>query len=613
MKNILLIFSLSVYAFSGIWSQSHMSAKRSQVDEKYAPFYHGVASGDPLQDRVIIWTRVTTNDAIVTVDWKMATDTGFNNIVQSGTTTTDASKDYTVKVDVTGLQPDTWYYYRFEALGKKSITGRTRTAPSGNVSNLRFAIVSCSDYESGYFNAYHDIAVKNDVDAVLHLGDYIYEYGRGGILPNGDSSRLHEPPYEILTLSDYRIRHSLHKLDPDLRAVHQQYPFITVWDDHETANNSWVGGAENHTPGTEGNWEDRKNYGRQAYFEWMPIRDIHGNSQSIYRTIPFGDLASLIMIDTRLEGRDQQSATVNNDTNRTLLGHTQLNWLKNQLSSTTSQWKIIGNQVMMGSLKLGSVVLNTDQWDGYPAERTKLLTHIGNNNINNVVVVTGDIHTSWANDLPVNPQSYNPQTGAGSVAVEYVTTSVTAAGFPFTVPLNLIQNSNPHVKYGELTKKGYLLLDLNNQRAQADWVYVSTILERNYTASVGSSWKADNNANHLTPASGPLPLRANRPLPAPDLNASTGIAAHKNPVVFSCYPNPLEESITLQYYLYKPGDVIIQVTDMSGKLIYSRRQTYTDSGLCKFEIDMNPFPVGNYTVWMINEDFKYSKVIFKSR
>jgi alkaline phosphatase D len=614
MKKLFLFVALLQFGFNAIQAQTHLSAKRSDVDEKYAPFYHGVASGDPLDDRVIIWTRVTTNDASVTVDWKMATDTGFTNIIQSGTTTTDGNKDFTVKIDVTGLQADTWYYYRFEALGKKSLTGRTRTAPTGNVANLRFAVMSCSSYESGYFNAYNDVAVKNDVDAVIHLGDYIYEYGQGGILSNGDSNRRHQPPHEILTLSDYRIRHSLHKLDPDLRAVHQQYPFITVWDDHETANNSWRDGAENHTPGTEGNWEDRKNYGRTAYFEWMPIRDVHGNNQTIYRTIQFGDLATFIMIDTRLEGRDLQSGSTNTDTNRTILGHPQLNWLRNELSAAASQWKLIGNQVMVGSLKLGSTVLNTDQWDGYPAERTKVLSHIGNNNINNVVVLTGDIHTSWANDLAADPQSYNSQTGAGSVAVEMVATSVTSTGFPFQVPLNLIQNSNPHIKYAELTKRGYLLLDLTSQQAQGDWVYMSTVMDKNYTALVGASWKADNNANHLTQASGALSPRTNRPLPAPDLGeTSSGISNSSNPVMLSCYPNPFEESITLQYYLRKPGDVEIRVTDISGRIIYNKRQTYTDSGLCKFEIDMDPFPTGNYTVWMSNDDFKYSKVIFKSR
>lgn len=613
MKQFFFLLISVGFSVNIAFTQAHISSQRSDVDERYAPFYHGVASGDPLADRVIIWTRVTTDDPSVSVSWEVATDTGFVNIVQSGVFTTDDSRDYTVKVDVTGLQPDTWYYYRFQALGKKSLTGRTRTAPAGNVSELRFAVVSCSSYESGYFNAYRDIASRNDIDVVLHLGDYIYEYGQGGILSNGDTTRRHQPPHEILTLSDYRIRHSLHKLDPDLRALHQQYPFITVWDDHETANNAWRDGAENHTPATEGSWEDRKNAGRRAYFEWMPLRDVHGNGQSIYRVISFGNLATFIMIDTRLEGRDQQTATVNNDTNRTILGHAQLNWLRNELSNATARWKLIGNQVMMGSLRLGSVVLNTDQWDGYPAERTKVLSHIAQNNINNVVVLTGDIHTSWANDLPLHSSSYNPQTGAGSVAVEFVATSVTSTGFPFSVPLSLIQNSNPHVKFADLTQKGYVVVDLNDQRAQADWVFVSTVLDRNYTAAVGASWKTDHHANRLTPAAGPLGPRVNRPLFAPDLSLNTRIAPLDQPVVFLCYPNPFEETITLQYYLYKPTEMNIRVSDMNGKWIYSKTQLYQDAGMCKFEIDMDAFPSGYYTVWISNSQFNYSKLIYKSR
>jgi alkaline phosphatase D len=182
MKKFFFLLTLTAFSASVIVAQSHLSAKRSTLDPAYEPFFHGVASGDPLTDRVIIWTRVTTSNTSENVAWEMATDTGFTNIVKSGSVTTDASKDYTVKVDVTGLQPDTWYYYRFTAMNKKSLIGRTRTAPVGSVANLRFAIVSCSNYEAGYFNAYKDIALKNDVDAVIHLGDYIYEYGRGGIL-----------------------------------------------------------------------------------------------------------------------------------------------------------------------------------------------------------------------------------------------------------------------------------------------------------------------------------------------------------------------------------------------------------------------------------------------
>lgn len=225
---------------------------RATLDPAYEPFYHGVASGDPLPDRVIIWTRITTTNASETVNWEVATDKNFNTIVNSGSTTTDSSKDYTVKVDVTGLQPNTWYYYRFKGLGKYSLVGRTRTAPVSSVNNLRFAVVSCSNISSGYFHVYRDIVNKNEADVVLHLGDYIYEYKSNSAVPN-DTTRKANPDKEILTLADYRMRHSQYKLDADLRDCHRNFPFIAVWDDHETANNSWRDGAENHTPGVEGN------------------------------------------------------------------------------------------------------------------------------------------------------------------------------------------------------------------------------------------------------------------------------------------------------------------------------------------------------------------------
>jgi alkaline phosphatase D len=299
-------------------AQSFLLPSRPHVDSTLAPFFHGVASGDPLSDRIILWTRVTTDDVSVGVDWQIATDTGFANVVNSGTVTTDTAIDHTVKVDATGLAAGTWYYYRFKAYNRYSATGRTRTSPTGNTDSLRFAVIACSNFQAGFFNVYHDIATRNDIDAVLHLGDYYYEYEAGGYGYINDTNRLHDPAHEALSLGDYRMRHSQYKLDPDLRYCHQQYPFITIWDDHETANNSWMGGAENHTPSTEGDWFTRKDAGRRAYFEWLPIREASAHNDSmIHRTEHWGDLLDLIMVDTRYEGRDSSLGTfipVNNAT-----------------------------------------------------------------------------------------------------------------------------------------------------------------------------------------------------------------------------------------------------------------------------------------------------------
>ena len=204
-----------------------------------------MASGDPLKDAVIIWTRVTTNQPDVNVTWKVATNTSMTNVVQQGIIVTDERKDYTVKVDVRSLQPNTTYYFQFEALGKKSEIGKTRTSPTGNVSNVRFGVVSCSNYQNGYFNAYEELADRTDIDAVIHLGDYIYEYETGGYGYSDEVGRGHLPNNEIVTLSDYRVRYSYYRLDPMLRKLHQQHPFILIWDDHEFSNDANKFGAEN--------------------------------------------------------------------------------------------------------------------------------------------------------------------------------------------------------------------------------------------------------------------------------------------------------------------------------------------------------------------------------
>lgn len=578
------------------------SPARSVLDPAYAPFYHGVASGDPLTDRVILWTRITTSAPSETVQWQIATDADFNNVVNSGSVTTDASKDYTVKVDATGLQENTWYYYRFSANGINSVIGRTRTAPTTGISNLRFAVLSCSNLPNGYFHVYRDIANRNEVDAVLHLGDYIYEYKNASQV-SGDSTRKHDPDKEITTLADYRIRHSQYKLDPDLRECHRQYPFITVWDDHETANNSWKGGAENHTDSTEGNWFARKNAGMQAYHEWMPIRPIaSGNDSIIYRNIKFGNLADLIMIDTRLEGRDEQipgfvispNNTQLKDTTRRLLSNTQMNWLNNEIKNSTATWKIIGNQVMVAPLTITNNIVNPDQWDGYPHERKKVLDNILDNNIENVVFLTGDIHTSWANDIPYTQAGYNPQTGAGSVAVEFVCTSVTS-GSEIPITAALIQSSNPHMKYIDLNKRGYVLLDITEQRAQADWRHVSDIKQKNFTTSVSASWSVNKGERFLRLATSPIGPKSGMPNLAPGLVSSVQNIM-PSMVKLHCFPNPFTREIRVEYYLLEAGQTIATVFDKRGKKVFEQPLPGNEIGLHEVALQLEKLSKGSYTV-----------------
>ncbi|HVT35083.1 MAG TPA: alkaline phosphatase D family protein, partial [Nevskiaceae bacterium] len=323
-----------------------------------SPFHHGVASGDPRSERVMLWTRVTlaAPPDSIPVTYVVATDTALANIVTSGTASADAAHDYTVKVDVAGLSPGTTYYYRFSANGMDSQIGRTRTLPVGSVDRLRIAVLSCASLAHGYFNAYRCVAHRADLDLVVHLGDYIYEYGDGDY----GSARNYQPPHEIITLHDYRTRHNQYKRDPDVKALHRQHPVVAIWDDHEFADNAWLGGAANHQPDTEGAWTDRVNAAVQAYYEWMPIRPpASGDIRNIYRSFRIGDLAELFMLEERITARDQQldsnlpggtslftESGAYLDTSRHMISNTQQNWLLNHMHQSTAQWKLIGQGVV---------------------------------------------------------------------------------------------------------------------------------------------------------------------------------------------------------------------------------------------------------------------------
>lgn len=479
-----------------------------------AAFRHGVASGDPLSDRVILWTRVTPPNeraaiaGVVTV----FSDAGLTERVGSAPFQTSAARDFTVKVDFDGLAPGTTYYYRFEAQGVRSPVGRTRTAPTGGVERLRLGVVSCSSYAHGYFNGYAQLAKRADIDAVVHLGDYLYEYGTAEY---GDV-RPYEPDHEMVTLADYRTRHGYYKQEPDLLELHRQFPFITVWDDHESTDNSWRDGANNHTEGAEGAWAQRKAQAQQAYDEWMPIRYPEaGNVTKIFRKFTYGDLVELFMLDTRLYDRDAPAATPplpgepHQDAGRRMLGPEQMQWLKDGLASSTAQWKVVGQQVVMHQWNLagapqaagGGQQLNGDAWDGYQAERTELFSHLRGQGIGNVVVLSGDVHSSWAADLtedPSNPAVYNPATGAGAVGCEFVATSITSP-FAFDIPegQQAMLANNPHIRYTDWDKKGYLLLDITSERVQGEWWYVSTFTERGGSEAFGIAYQARAGANHL--------------------------------------------------------------------------------------------------------------------
>ncbi|MFF7275937.1 alkaline phosphatase D family protein [Streptomyces griseorubiginosus] len=489
-------------------------------------FLHGVASGDPLPDGILLWTRVTpTEEATpgsglgpdVEVAWTVAKDKAFTTVVAKGSVTATAASDHTVKADVRGLAPATDYWFRFSAGGTDSPAARTRTAPAADaaVTNLRFGVVSCANWEAGWFSSYRHLAARGDLDAWLHLGDYIYEYGTGEYGTRDTVVRQHAPTHEILTLADYRIRHGKYKTDPDLQALHAVAPVVAIWDDHEFANDAWSGGAENHTEGTEGAWSARQAAAKQAYFEWMPVRT--ATAGTTYRRLRFGKLADLSLLDLR-SFRSQQAGVGSgsvDDPNRTITGRAQLDWLKAGLKSSDTTWRLVGNSVMISPFAIGSLTadllrplaellglpkeglgLNPDQWDGYTDDRRELLAHLRSNAIRNTVFLTGDIHMAWANDVPVDAGTYPL---SASAATEFVVTSVTSdnlddilkvpEGTVTALAAPVIQLANRHVHWVDTDRHGYGVLDITAERAQMDYYVLSDKTKQNATSTWARSYR----------------------------------------------------------------------------------------------------------------------------
>ena len=494
-------------------------------DEVLGPtdlFQHGVASGDPLPDGVILWTRVSpTSGGSVEVTWEVAGDPSFEPVLASGTATTSAERDFTVKADARGLEAGRTYYYRFRAQMKTSPVGRTRTAPAGAVARARFGVTSCSSFSQGYFHAYRALAGRADLDAIIHLGDYIYESGPGQY----GSNRSVEPPREAVSLADYRTRHAQHKRDADLQEVHRQHPFICVWDDHEAANNAWRDGAVNHMPG-EGSWGERKAAAQHAYAEWMPIRD-QPDEARIWRKLAWGDLADLVLLDTRMWARTTTSgalfgAVPPEDPAATLLGEDQAAWLEEQIRGSTARWKLVGQQVMVANLILSpGMIVNLDQWHAYPASRRRLLELFRDAAPSNVVVLTGDLHTSWANELvidPNDPAQYDPATGRGALAVEFVTPGITSPGLPVQF-LGVVESArpyNPHARWYDLQRQGYLVLDVVPERVQAAWFLYTDITQPQAPAETfAAAWSVADGNLRLQKDDAPAPPPDTVPALAP--------------------------------------------------------------------------------------------------
>jgi alkaline phosphatase D len=517
MKKTILFTSLIALVSFVFAGNQPVTPHAITLNPNLKPFYHGVASGDPLPDGVMLWTRVTPDTGTagpIKVYWQIATDVNFNNVVNYGKTEALEANDYCVKLDVCGLQPSTFYYYMFNANGKNSIIARTKTAPASNADNdsARFAVVSCASWEHGYFNSYENISARNDVDAVLHLGDYIYEYASGDFTGN-IAGRTYDPTGEAYDSISYHFRHSQYKLDDQLRRIHQLFPFITVWDDHETCNDAYRDGGQNHQPATEGPYNVRKKNSTSTYFKWMPLRKPDPlDTIRIFRKLRYGKLLDLIMLDTRLYDRDVQDAALSNDPNHHMMGPVQRAWYFQQLADTTTRWKIIGNQVMFAPMKLFGQAVNKDQWDTYEYERNLIINQVLTNNYKNMVLLTGDIHTSWCNDVP--GPNYNDQTGAGSVCVEFVGPSVTSLNFPIPVGQGIIKSANKHEKYVNLDDHGYYLIDVKKGKVQADYKF-NTVEQLHSADTDGPSYFVNNNERFLrlgTKVVAPAITAANPPL-----------------------------------------------------------------------------------------------------
>ncbi len=475
----------------------------------------------------MLWTRVTTASlGIISVEWQVAADPAMRNVIRAGTTETGSTRDYTVKVDATGLAAGSQYYYRFSCDGQDSAVGRTRTLPRGAIEQAKLGVVSCSNYPAGFFNVYREVAMRNDLDAVLHLGDYIYEYGMGEYATENASAigRIPDPPHEIRTLEDYRRRHAQYKADPDSQAMHASVPVIAVWDDHEIANDSWRDGAENHQDG-EGQWSERRDAALQAYFEWMPIRGVAaGADTKIYREFRWGDLASVVMLDTRLIGRDRQPnvgeevtrdsiVAALRDPGRRMLGAEQEQWLRDTLQAAGSTtWQLIGQQVMVARMEppdleplvdrdgpsyfspenLDAIIKASkshapqvlDVWEGYPVAREQFLQDL-DKFARNPVVLSGDLHTSLAANLI-------PNGGERPVAVELmagpVSSPVLESVFPDKVPngvrdATLVQN--PNIRFLDIARRGWLVVTVTPSECTGEWHLVDTVLSRDY-----KSWSA---------------------------------------------------------------------------------------------------------------------------
>ena len=564
-------------------------------DTLHAPFFHGVASGDPLPDAVILWTRLSPDVGTpdpTAVDWEISGTPDFATVVNSGTASTGSAADWTVKVDATGLLPHSTYYYRFSYGGSPSMTGRTRTSPDGAVDHLRMAAGSCSSVWSGHYNAFARVAERNDLDLFLHVGDYIYDYADAD-----EQVRMPAPDFpDPSTLQQWRDLHAYNCLDADLRAAKASLPFVVIWDNHDvdSDDSTALRGAI------------------KAFLEWTPTRlPDPADSLRLYRSLHYGNLLDLTLMDVLLF-RDTDTLP---DGQPVFIGNEQMQWVQDELASGPAQWHVLGSQNMMGHFLLTGLpgwipfgdgeVMDSSAWDGYGSERLRLLEFMDSAAIPNVVVVSGDAHISTVMDLDTDPTdgaSYDGATGAGSVAVEFLPASITRGnldemglGFAESILIGVTDLANPHHLHKEFTSHGYGILDIRPDSIVAEFWY-SGILAPSATESFAGGWVVRSGDNHWqrTPTTTPT-----------DTSTVHLQEAQGRTPMLSLFPNPAHQMIHLQYSGLSSGNATLLLSDAQGRSLLSQSVEVMPSGT--LALPLKSLPVGLY--WLTLQQGRHSSTL----
>lgn len=559
-------------------------------DSAYAPFYWGVASGDPTPDGVVIWTKVAgiPEPVIQTQTWELATDEAFTNIVSTGTVDALAMNDLTVRVEVDDLQPNTYFYYRFidSESGQTSQVGRTKTAPIGDVDEFTIAVASCSSIYSGFFNGYRSIGNNDEIDLMAHLGDYIYDF-----VDSDEQVRVPEPyPESPENLQEWRDRHAYYLLDPDLRLARQMHPWVVIWDNHDFGD------------GTEG--------GGQAFWEYVPRRDYHNDIERIHRSYSFGNLLDLIMIDIEKFRNIDEVAPGESS----VLTNAQREWFLEELGASDAKWRIVGNQKMFGGWYSDGIpewlpipnaggVFDDGSWDGFMAERDTVLRFVEENEIDNFMVISGDVHMSFCMDLSRDPRNnsvYDGETGDGALGVEFIPTSISRGNFDESgiaepianIAADLSGGINPHHQFTNFTHHGYGIVKITPDTLTAQIWYSDKLQITNEQELGVEMLMLDGDNRWHRSGQNPSSIwnqKANDPM--------------------AIFPNPANETLNVRFKEDPKRNYLLRIFDTKGRIVLSSNST----GQRQLELSVSELIAGAYVLQASNEEKLFKKSFVISR